>query len=768
LRCNAPHHPLNFIIFFITTKIIGGLNMNHPYPLSKYLLAFIAFILLSSLFTAPTQTIAQAPEPPTGTTDSSDPQPPVVFPPSPDAAASEPGYDFISSADALSCVNSSGNWTLQAPLPAAVYGAGVASDGQYVYAAGGYSSAATSQFVRYNPSTNEWVILHSMPGAVYSTLAVYAEGKIYVIGGYTGAVSVNLVQIYDIASGGWSSGAAMPGVRQQMGGGYYNGKIYAVGGFETGAIDSARNQTWEYTIATNAWAVRGNMPSALAGPASGVVHGHLYIIGGRNSTGVTLNTMYNYDITANTWSTGAPLPTAVNYPGSAVYNNRIWVFGGGNPFLTGETSLPDSPQAFTLTQVYDPATSAWQYGPSQQAARSFQGGAVVGNHIISVGGYGVSGVTSAVEVLTQDLMKILIIYADVHVFPAELRHSIMMQAGVGQVDAFDGQNGTPSLSQLMFYDVVVVFSNSGFANSTILGDNLAVYQDNGGIVVPLVFSWYSGINISGDWWAMGYSPFTLGTSLYSNASLGSFSTGSPLMLGVNDLNAYFRLSLTPSAGAVQVATWSDGQALIAYKGRAVGINAYLGDYSDNWSGDFGRVIVNAGNWLWLGNRSCENLACSAVTTILGTLGAEDPSQIGRLLRNDPPSTCSAPLSCPGPTDTVALNYDQYQFLNNSSTDQCITVTVDTGLCVDPSSLHSAAYLGSYNPASLCTNYLADIGGSPYPVGTYSFTVPAWQTYTVVVNEVSEVPLCPGYTLTVSAGDCLMETYFTPLIRKATP
>ena len=743
--------------------------MEHQHQVSKYFISAIAFILLVLLFASTTQSIAQVPEQNPGATDSGDPEPPVFSPPSPEGTVPESGYDFLDSATAFSCVSSAGNWQLKAPLPTAAYGMGVASDGTYVYAAGGYTISASNQFLRYNPSTNEWMYLHVMPNAVYDTLAVYAQGKIYIFGGINiDSLPVNLVQIYDIASGGWSSGAVMPGTRQQMGGGYYNGKIYVVGGFQTGTIDSASNQTWEYTIATNAWAVRANMPSALAGPASGVVHGHLYIIGGRDSTGLALNTMYNYDITANTWSTGALLPNPLNYPGSAVYNDRIWVFGGGDPYLSSEASLPDSPQAFYNTYVYDPSTNAWSTGPNQQAARSFQGGAVVDNHIISVGGYGTSGTTNAIEVLTQELMKILIIYADGHIFPEQLRHSIMMQAGVGQVDAFDGQNATPSLSQLMFYDVVVVFSNYGFANATILGDNLAVYQDNGGIVVPLVFSWYEGFNISGDWWAVGYSPFSLGTTLFSNASLGSFSAGSPLMLGVNDLNAYFRLSLSPSAGAVQVATWSDGQALIAYKGRAVGINAYLGDFSGNWSGDFGRVIVNAGNWLWLGNRSCENLACSAVTTIHGTLGAEDPTQIGRLFRDDPASTCAAPLTCPGVTGTEVLNYEQHQFLNNNSTDQCITVTVDTGLCVDGSSIQSSAYLNTYNPASLCTNYLADIGASPMPLKSYTFTVPAWQTYTVVVNEVMGEPLCPGYTLTVSAGDCLMETYFTPLIKKATP
>src|SRR5205823_11009900 len=29
----------------------------------------------------------------------------------------------------------------------------------------------------------------------------------------------------------------------------------------------------------------------------------------------------------------------------------------------------------------------------------------------------------------------------------------------------------------------------------------------------------------------------------------------------------------------------------------IGINAYLGDLADNWTGPFGRVVVNAGRWL---------------------------------------------------------------------------------------------------------------------------------------------------------------------------
>jgi hypothetical protein len=238
------------------------------------------------------------------------------------------------------------------------------------------------------------------------------------------------------------------------------------------------------------------------------------------------------------------------------------------------------------------------------------------------------------------------------------------------------------------------------------------------------------------------------------------------MKGVNTLSSYFRMNLTLTAGAVQVASWSDGQPLIAYKGRAVGINAYPGDYSNNWSGDFGRVIVNAGNWLWLSNQSCQALTCSPIKTIHGSISPGDPTQVGRLLRDNPPTTCDATTTC-AITGSDILNYDRYQFLNNTSVEQCITVTIDTGACIDYS-LHSSAYLGGYNPSSMCTNYLADIGASPSQVGSYSFRVPAWQSYTVVVNEVTTESVCPNYTLTISADQCMLESRFTPLIFKSTP
>jgi N-acetylneuraminic acid mutarotase len=724
----------------------------------------LSLLLIGQALYHPQQSTAQQANPPTVTDGGYASVIPATMEEQPESAATQ----AVLSPDGGSCASPAENWTLKAPLPTAVFGPAVASDGAYVYAAGGYGIDFSTQFARYDPISNAWTPLTPLPTAVRNALGVYAEGKVFILGGENLTGVTNLVQIYTIASAAWSSGAPMPGSRQQMGGGYYNGKIYIVGGYSTASTVSASNQTWEYSIASNSWQVKANMPSNVSGPGYGIVYGHLYIIGGRDETGATLLTMHNYDIGANSWSTAAPLLTAINYPGSAVYNNRIWVFGGGAPFRSNETSEPESPEAYAFTQVYDPATDLWQYAPSQNVARSFQAGAVVGNKIISVGGYN-AGAVNTVEVISQDLLKVLIIYSDAGAYPEELRRSIRTQAGIGQVDAFNGETGTPTWSQLKFYDIVVPFSNSFFANPTALGDALADYIDLGGIVVGLNFDWYSGYNMAGRWQTDGYSPFNLSASThFYDDSLGAFSSGSPLMAGVTALNAYYRLAVTLSSGAVQVATWSDGQALIAYKGRVIGINAYLGGLSDKWSGDFGRVIANAGNWLWLGNQTCKSLVCASVNTIFGTLEAADLTQTGRLVRAAPASACDAAKTCPGILGSDSLNYDQYPFFNNTDREQCITVTVDTGACIDPGSIHSSAYLGGYDPANLCTNYLADIGGSPFPDGSYGFNVPAWQIYTIVVSEVAAEPICPSYTLTISAGDCDLDSIMIPLIFKALP
>ncbi len=127
--------------------------------------------------------------------------------------------------------------------------------------------------------------------------------------------------------------------------------------------------------------------------------------------------------------------------------------------------------------------------------------------------------------------------------------------------------------------------------------SLATYQAGGGIVVAFNFNWFGPpFGIQGAWLATDSSYLSPGGIDFSDASLAT-CTFAPLCAGVTNLNAFYRQTLTLAGGATQAATWSDGASLMAYKGRAVGVNAYVGDLADNWSGQFAKVVANAGRWL---------------------------------------------------------------------------------------------------------------------------------------------------------------------------
>jgi len=175
---------------------------------------------------------------------------------------------------------------------------------------------------------------------------------------------------------------------------------------------------------------------------------------------------------------------------------------------------------------------------------------------------------------------------------------------VTAVDLFDAFAGTPTLVQLQQYNIVVAFSNNAYNDAVGMGNVLADYADTGGIVVGLNFDWFGPpFGLDGRWITGGYTPFNTGPTNFTSSCLGTYNVAHPLMQGISagSLCAFFRHTLTLSAGAVSVAQYQDSQQLCAYKTNnghtGVGINAYLGANPENFSGPFGRVIVNAGRWL---------------------------------------------------------------------------------------------------------------------------------------------------------------------------
>jgi hypothetical protein len=135
------------------------------------------------------------------------------------------------------------------------------------------------------------------------------------------------------------------------------------------------------------------------------------------------------------------------------------------------------------------------------------------------------------------------------------------------------------------------------------------------------------------------------------------------------------------------------------------------------------------------------------------------NQTARLFRADPASTCAVSHAFPGTSGAGNRTYDAYTLTNPLGVPVCATITVLTDKTTTDF-LQTVAYSGSFNPASLGTNYLGDIGASPgvgYPK-TMSVNVPANGTIVVTVNNATSATSIPvPYTLRVTGLRMLAPT-----------
>lgn len=182
--------------------------------------------------------------------------------------------------------------------------------------------------------------------------------------------------------------------------------------------------------------------------------------------------------------------------------------------------------------------------------------------------------------------------------PERLAAQVRAVPGVAAVDLVNTgteEGVTPTPSQLSAYDIVVSIGDSSYLDSEAWGDSLADYVDGGGVVVTTAYDTWEGSDPLGRFETGGYEPLLVGDNVNDPRLLGVFDPAEPLMQGVEQLFSSDNTTNELAPGASVVARWNDGSIAIARKGRVVSVTGFIGDHNGEnvWSGDYGRLIVNA-------------------------------------------------------------------------------------------------------------------------------------------------------------------------------
>jgi hypothetical protein len=379
--------------------------------------------------------------------------------------------------------------------------------------------------------------------------------------------------------------------------------------------------------------------------------------------------------------------------------------------------------------------------------------------------------------------KILIGYSDSGGPPTQLRNDLLALAGVTQVDLFDAGSGTPSLALMQQYDIVVPFSNSPYLDPVAIGNNLADYVDANGIVVGLGFTFYtSPYGPTGRWLTGNYSPYTASTNLnFAVHTLGTYTVGHPLMNGVSTLTSDYHNIVPVAGGATEVAQWDNTESLIAFKGRVVGITAYIGQAA-TWSGDFAKVIVNAGNWLgggtitfnWTNNNTTIGLGASGSGNSLPTFTATNAGTTPVTATvSVTASYTNAGVTCTGPATTFNITVNPVPQVNAvANQTYCAGVSVPSVVFSSPVAGATFSWSRTVPVPDIGLGINSGTGNVPAFTATNTSNAPITSTFSVVASYTNNGVTCTGnpiqFTITVNPTPDAVATPSSQIICSANP
>lgn len=272
------------------------------------------------------------------------------------------------------------SYTTAAPLP----------DGRVLVAGGLVSPTALSSTEIYNPATGTFSSGPTMGTGRYGAAAApLPDGRVLIAGGIDGSgTALSSTEIFNPATGSFSAGQPMSTPRfAPVAAPLPDGRVLiAGGGSQTEILGSAEI----YDPATGTFSPTGSMGTARYGAAGAPLGDGRVLIAGGASTSNLLSSAEIFDPETGTFSPTAPMANVRDVPAAAsLPDGRVLLAGGsGGPALSS-------------AEIYDPAAGNFSPTTSMATARWAAAAAPLPGGRVLIAGGG-PGATSSAELFNTD------------------------------------------------------------------------------------------------------------------------------------------------------------------------------------------------------------------------------------------------------------------------------------------------------------------------------------------------------------------------------
>jgi len=257
--------------------------------------------------------------------------------------------------------------------------------------AGAQFSTASDSVIAYNVKTGESSRVAPMTQGVRGACGGLGEnGKIYVFSGFN-STNLATTQIYDIATGTWSTGTDIPSV-------VFKGDcVVAWPEFYVFGWSGPDTQVQVFSTLNNSWYIGVPLPEARQSGAAvyNEMEDAIYFMGGKDGGDVSRDTLFRFDMDSGVWTTKKHMLNNLTAFDAAVGSDGLIYAVGGT-----DIDYPFTTEAYPTGYYYCPNNDTWYSLPDMGSARKFLGVvALPEGKILAMGGNNDTAILDNVESL---------------------------------------------------------------------------------------------------------------------------------------------------------------------------------------------------------------------------------------------------------------------------------------------------------------------------------------------------------------------------------